>query len=239
MSSSSGVRPVARTLYMDNGHLFSHEAQVTEIGHSEIKGKKYTWIKLNETIFHPQGGGQLSDTGTINGIAVDYVHKEKLSETNIAYFDVLHCFSSSVEFTPGQVVKLSVNEVNRYQNSLWHTAAHVLDYILITRFPQLVGDSGQCYPHNAFMKFISKDGIYPSSEEVKEAVRITFAELFQKDLPMTIVMEDGVRKLKLADHAIPCGGTHVKSIKEFGKFEVRKSTYEAKEGKLRVSYDVK
>lgn len=59
-----------RALYMENQSLFRHRAIVTKVGAGTLNKKAYKWVELNETIFHPKGGGQLSDEGTINGIKV-------------------------------------------------------------------------------------------------------------------------------------------------------------------------
>lgn len=44
-------------LYMEQSDLLKHKAVVTKIGAGEINKKKYRWIQLNETIFHPKRGG--------------------------------------------------------------------------------------------------------------------------------------------------------------------------------------
>ena len=67
MMSQNSI-PQVIPLYMKLGSDLEHEALVTKVGSSEINKMKYHWIQLNETIFHPKGGGQLADEGTINGI---------------------------------------------------------------------------------------------------------------------------------------------------------------------------
>jgi Ser-tRNA(Ala) deacylase AlaX len=69
-------------LYMEQSSLLRHRAIVTKVGTSEINKKKHQWIQLNETIFHPKGGGQPCDEGTINDIKVAYVHKVSFVSIN-------------------------------------------------------------------------------------------------------------------------------------------------------------
>lgn len=226
-------------LFQDHPHLYKYSnARVTEVGKGNFRGKDYHWIMLNETIFHPHGGGQLSDKGTINKLTVDYVHKEKLHETDLNLVEILHCFEKPIDFKAGQVVEMEVDPDNRYLNSLWHTAAHFIDYIIVKNYPHLVGHSGQCYPNQAFMKFTSEnpEGPYPAEKEVKEVVARHFQKLVKEKPTLEIVRENNIRKLKIADHPIPCGGTHIHSVEELGNLEVSSAKFEKKEGKYRVSF---
>lgn len=224
-------------LYQDAHDLYDCDAVVTGLGVFDAKGTRLHWITLNQTIFHPHGGGQLSDQGTINGKIVTYVHKDKLPGGSYDDFEILHCFPSDEgDFHPGQTVHLHVDPNNRYLNSLWHTAAHVVDYLVVKGFPQLKGDSGQCYPGNAFMKFTSADGTYPSSDLVKRTVEENFGTMRTKR--MGFDRANGVRVLDIDGHKIPCGGTHVDTIEELGKLTVKNATWEKKESKLRVSYQL-
>ncbi len=226
------VKQLTRPLYLTRPLLFKHRTQVTEVGKSLLRDSTFYWIKLKETIFHPQGGGQLSDIGTINGIGVDYVHKEKIGK---GYdFDIVHCFKAPVSFKFADVVELTVDSQNRHLNSVWHTAAHVVDYIVVKCFPKLRGDSGQCYPNNAFMKFVAENDEFPTPAQVKEAFAKTVDETLK--LPSSFVEDGGIRKLKIGDHPIPCGGTHIESLSEITKLDLKNVTLEKKEKKLRISF---
>ncbi len=228
---------LVKPLYLDRPDLFEHTATVTQVGESPFNGKLYTWIKLDETIFHPKGGGQLSDEGTIAGQRVIQASKEIFEDLN--HIEILHYVETGESFSVGQVVQLSVDAENRHRNSVWHTAAHVVDYLVVKQFPQLKGDLGQCYPGAAFMKFTSTDGSWPSSQEVKDRVNEAFPAFLEAKVPLDVIRgEDGFRKLQIGDHPINCGGTHVHDWSELGTLEVRKVAFEKKENKLRVSYQV-
>lgn len=227
---------ISKTLYMDHPKLLRCSAIVAELGSSSIKGRTFYWVKLDRTIFHPQGGGQLSDKGTMDTTSVDYVHKEVIGNFND--IEVLHCFNNPVHFSPGQTVHLEVDAQNRHLNSRWHTAAHVLDFLVVKNFPHLKGDSGQCYPENAFMKFVSTNGNYPKKDELQQVIERGFSALLAESVKLTMIYEEGIRKLMIADHAIPCGGTHVSSLSELGALRVKNATLEKKEAKLRISYDL-
>lgn len=243
------------TLYMKSDEL-SLKAMVTSKGKGVVahsgpaKGKEYSWIRLNQTIFHPHGGGQLSDKGTINGLPVVYVNKEHFPNRPFNEIEIQHCFAEDIPFEVGEEVALEVEKETREANSKWHTAAHVVDYLVVKAFPQLTGHSGQCYPGDAFMKFDktlanvpTEDGARkinrlkkeecPTEEEVKKAIKEGIFKVCA--LPLEVVYNEGVRKLKIGDHPINCGGTHVHQLTEIGKLEISTVKYE-KEGTLRIRY---
>ncbi len=255
-SATTRSGPLVKTLYMESDLLFLR-AKITSCGKGVVahsgpaKNKEYFWIRLDETIFHPHGGGQLSDKGTINGHPVAYVHKEHLEGRPFNEIEVQHCFTEEVYFEEGQEVDLAVEEETRIENSKWHTAAHVVDYFIVRAFPQLKGHSGQCYPKDAFMKFdknmgdVIEDGARkinrlakeecPTEEQVKTAVREGLPEL--ANIQLDVVYVDGIRKLKIGEHPINCGGTHVHQLIDVGNLEIVTVRYE-REGTLRVRYNL-
>src|ERR1041385_8987581 len=56
--------PVTERLYYDNSHLIEFEARVVETS-ERVSG--WTAVTLERTAFYPTGGGQPSDTGTLDG----------------------------------------------------------------------------------------------------------------------------------------------------------------------------
>src|ERR1700738_417584 len=139
-NSSNQVRP----LYMEQGDLLRHKAVIKKIGFSEVNKKKYHWVQLNETIFHPKGGGQPSDEGTIDGIKVIYVHKEILDKTRLDQFEIIHCFDENQElnFRDGQEVELIVDAATRKLHARLHTAGHLVAEAVNKNFPDLKGYQG-------------------------------------------------------------------------------------------------
>jgi Ser-tRNA(Ala) deacylase AlaX len=72
--------------YLDNSHLCTADSEIIDCGVDD----KGNYVILNKTIFHPQGGGQPSDVGTIelNGViflvtSVAYDNATKLSRVQI------------------------------------------------------------------------------------------------------------------------------------------------------------
>jgi alanyl-tRNA synthetase len=101
-------------LYEKDSYLKECDAMVTEC---EIAPNGYA-IVLDRTVLFPEGGGQLSDTGTINGAVVTDVQdwKGKI---------IHHCQAS---FPVGAKVKVAVNWQVRLDHMQQHCGEHMISY---------------------------------------------------------------------------------------------------------------
>ena len=82
-----------------------------------VLGGKY--IVLDKSAFYPEGGGQVGDIGTINGIAV--IDTQKQAGVT------LHLVADTSKFKSGQKVKCEVDLERRKTITRHHTAAHLLN----------------------------------------------------------------------------------------------------------------
>ena len=98
-----------RTLFYDSVEAF--DAKVLA-----VKGK---YVILDSTAFYPEGGGQIYDIGTLNGIKVKNVQKEKGV--------VLHEVEKPSEFKSGDMVRGMVDGERRRQITRHHTAIHLIN----------------------------------------------------------------------------------------------------------------
>lgn len=231
-----------KSLYMQQGKLLEHKAIITKIGMSELNKKKFQWIQLNETIFHPKGGGQLADEGTIDGIKVAYVHKEIFDKERLEWFEIWHCFDENqpLNFKEGQEVTLKVDPLVRKLHSRLHTAGHILAEAVKKNFPDLEGYQGQHYPNNAYVKFRM---LNPSASYDKEVIRHkVMAELqswIQADLPVHLILQpSGIRMIKITQDWSACGGTHLESLKEIGFENISDVSINKKEETVTVKYQL-
>lgn len=74
-------------------------------------------VELDSTLFHPQGGGQPSDSGTINGVPV--LRVENRGDL------VIHLLAQPVATGP---VTLVVDDTLRHRHTRWHSAGHLIGY---------------------------------------------------------------------------------------------------------------
>src|SRR5437870_312793 len=99
------------------------ETTVTAIGTDEAG----SWVGLADTPFHPQGGGQKSDRGAINGVPVSRV----LNRNG----EVFHYLDQPATFEIGQRVIAEIDGEWRRLHSRWHNAGHLIAALLEALFP--------------------------------------------------------------------------------------------------------
>ena len=89
------------------------------------KNKKGTWDTiLNQTAFYPKGGGQLSDTGALNGVKVLHV-SEKGEE-------IIHELEAPLE--EGVLAEGVIDWQKRYDNMQQHTGEHIFSGLVHKHF---------------------------------------------------------------------------------------------------------
>jgi alanyl-tRNA synthetase len=234
-TSPSHVNP----LYMEQSNLLKHKAIVTQVSVGEINKKKYQWIQLNETIFHPKGGGQPSDEGTINGIKVAYVHKVSLNKDRLDFFEILHCFEENqvLTFQEGDEVELIVDAATRKIHSKMHTAGHVLAEVVKMVFSELEPYHGNHDPKDGYVKFKMLKEVAYDKEDIKQKTQPELDKWIQKDLPIVVTqLASGMRAIKFCDHVMTCGGTHVNHLKEIGRVSVTDVSINKKEKIVTIKY---
>ncbi|MGG4469836.1 alanine--tRNA ligase-related protein [Paenibacillus alvei] len=103
-------------LYYSSPYMSSWTTNIVKTLHKD--GKEY--VVLAETAFYPEGGGQPSDTGTINGITVLDVQKEDDGT-------ILHLVEQEIT---GQTAECIVDWEKRYDHMQQHTGQHLLSAVL-------------------------------------------------------------------------------------------------------------
>ncbi len=93
-------------------YLFKTEAE------AKILKKDKNIIILDKSVFYPEGGGQESDLGTIDGI--------KLKNVQIINNVIVHELDQEVDFKINQKVKCIVNKERRLRLMAHHTATHLI-----------------------------------------------------------------------------------------------------------------
>ncbi|KAI0877212.1 putative alanyl-tRNA synthetase [Hypoxylon argillaceum] len=219
-------------------------------------------VVTEQTIFHPQGGGQPSDVGAIRAASGASFDVSAVRMNQVTEGEVLHLgrfTDTSSQFKPGDTVTQTIDSEKRNLYSRYHTAGHVLGAAVrhlleneVANFDELKASH---FPDSASCEF---QGLIEG--KWKDTIQARVDEYVNKDMPVEIDFwnEDDFRanglerlipdrkamgmtdnekfrvvKIKGAE-VYPCGGTHVDSTQLCGKTNVKKIS--RSKGISRVSY---
>jgi alanyl-tRNA synthetase len=203
--------------------LYHRDPYLQEVGArvSRREGRDGRWsIRLERTIFCPEGGGQPADAGTVNGLPLLALEADG--------DDVVHVLAGD----PGEgEVRLRLDFERRYDHMQQHTAQHLLSQVLVRRFdaPTLSFAIG---PEHSSIE-VGRPAF--SAEEIRaleaECARLAFAAL-----PVRVYETDDLSVLHLRKppkvsgrirvveieglDQSACGGTHVKNSAELGLLKI-------------------
>ncbi|XP_010487518.1 PREDICTED: uncharacterized protein LOC104765497 [Camelina sativa] len=221
-----------------------------------------TALIFDSTVFHPQGGGQPSDTGFVEFSDLDFkfsVQDVRSKDGIVLHYGVFEGSNheSGMDIEKGREVHLFVDESRRKLNSRLHSAGHLLDMCM-----QKVGlgylepGKGYHFPDGPFVEY---KGSVPQNElQVKQreleaeanelitkggkvyAALLPYEEasvLCSGNLPDYIPKGSTPRIIKLGDNpGCPCGGTHVSDISDIISMKI--TQLRTKKGMTKVFYTI-
>lgn len=223
-------------------------------------------VVTEKTIFHPQGGGQPSDVGSMTttsapGLVFDVqaVRMDILQDGQVLHFGRFSSLSST--FALGESIEQAIDIEKRTLYSRLHTAGHVLGaavrHLLEKEVPGFDELKASHFPDSAACEFAGLiDGKWkePIQSKVDEYVAAAMPveidwwdeEDFRKHgLERLIPDRDAVgaapgEKFRVVNivgaEVYPCGGTHVDTTDLCGETKVKKIS--RSKGQSRVSYTV-
>ena len=193
-------------------------------------------IELDRTIFYPQGGGQMGDTGVLvrdsgERIAIADTRKGEAPDS------VLHVLAAGTAMPAvGENVALEIDWARRYLLMRLHTALHVMSCVVVAPVT-----GGNIAPDKARLDFDIDMSLLDAERITRETnaliersiatetVWITDEEMDARpDLVKTMSVQPPrgsgrVRLLRIPGIDLqPCGGTHVANIGEIGAIRVLK-----------------
>ncbi len=208
---------MTQRLYYLDSYLRNFEASVVERAE---EGKR---IYLDRTAFYPTSGGQLHDTGRLEGV--------ELAEVVDEGERVAHILTEPLPLGPA--VRGELNWPRRMDHMQQHTGQHLLSAVLA----DLWGYSTTSVHMGELTSTLDLDTPQLSSEQVAQAEERS-NQIISENRPVTITFEDaslatGLRKPSSRSGAIrivsiedldrsACGGTHVTATGAIGALLVRK-----------------
>jgi Ser-tRNA(Ala) deacylase AlaX len=213
-----------RKAYLAEPHLLQGEATVTAL----ITGERPA-VRLNQTYFHPQGGGQKGDRGFIGSTAVlDTKHGEE--------GEVDHFVASLDGLEVGGLVPLAVDAASRRVNAVNHSAGHLIAAVIDAAFPEIKAVQGHHWPGEARVECegaINDDLIARVTVFLQPALDHALSEQW----PVRVMGDPFVnRSIQFGTaEQVPCGGTHVAHLGQIKKITVK--GIKKKGDRLRINYD--
>jgi alanyl-tRNA synthetase len=179
------------------------------------------WIvKLERTIFHPRGGGQLADTGWLNDCPVLAVelHGEAIH----------HIVGRPLGLGP---VRQRLHADTRSLHTRLHSAGHLIGHAGIAQ--GLMPSKAQHWPGESRVVFQCENSQCIDLAAMASAIE----KLIEQDLVRSCEIRNGQRMIGFGElSAFPCGGTHVRSLAEIGA--IRLLDVKRRQNQLSVSYEL-
>jgi alanyl-tRNA synthetase len=198
-----------------------------------------TFVKLADSPFYAQGGGQISDAGTIacedGNCLVRVADVVRAGEDQAILVEAVEG-----ALKPGERVVARVDRAARHATEANHTATHLLHAALRARLGEHVHQAGSYvgpdklrfdFSHTQRLTdeerrdvedavnewILRNDPVRPLTTTLEEAQRLGAMALFGEkygDLVRMVEIGDGSYSREL------CGGTHVRSTAEIGVFKI-------------------
>ena len=224
-------------LYDSDSYLVEFECKVIDL----YSDKDYICIETDRTAFFPEGGGQTSDRGWLNGAYVENVqitdgkiiHFVEKSDENVnklqkgltacGKIDMEKRFSDMQQHSGEHIFSGIVNRLYGYNNVGFHLGTEVVTL----DFDGVLGEEDMCKVENLVNKAVWDNleikVLFPTDEELKS---ITYRSKIEIEGQVRIVEIPGV-------DICACCAPHVKRTGEIGLIEV--VSYEKYKGGTRVS----
>ena len=237
-SSNLMVREIKSTEFKGY-HLDSITSKITAL--FDEKGQRVDQLKYKgylvteETVFYPEGGGQIGDKGTLelNNSKLEIIDTIKKSDVILHLVDGI---KDSLKI--GEEVELKINTKLRRRAEANHTSTHILHKILREELGDHVKQNGSYVDDKRLrFDFTHFNAISPNalknienrvnevvftSKEVKEHF-MTLQEAKNQDIVALFDSKysDDVRVIEVDDFSKElCGGTHVDNTSKIGLFKI-------------------
>jgi alanyl-tRNA synthetase len=213
---------------INNIFLNNHPVNKLQEGDSGI-------LLLNKTPFYAEGGGQVSDTGIING-KNSVINVQSVTNINGIYAHKVKIIQGEIEI--GEIVESQVDIQNRNNTARNHTCTHILHKALKEVLGNHVEQAGSnVNPESLRFDFthfeaVSKEELQKIESIVNEKInyflpvktQIMTVEEAKKSGAIALFDEkygEKVRVVSVGDYSTElCGGTHITNSGQIGAFRI-------------------
>jgi alanyl-tRNA synthetase len=227
---------VTERLYYNDSHLIEFEARVVDVT-ERVSG--WTAVVLDRTAFYPTGGGQPSDTGTLNGSRV----VECIDDGDRGVLHVVQGLAPARD----AIVSGRVDWLRRLDHMQQHTGQHILSQALV----KLFNAPTKSFRVSETTCEIDVELNNPTTEVLERAVElannvvwedraITIHNVSAEEAAAMPLRKESARdgELRLIEiegfDLTPCGGTHAYRTGEVGMIAMR--SWERAKGLTRIEF---
>jgi len=215
-------------------------------------------VILNQTVCHPQGGGQPFDPGYIYGNG-----SQKFQILDARLDRETECVKHIGKFTEdpfnvGDQVKVEIDKDKRFLYSRLHSAGHLVDAALRQLGYDWPPVKGYHFPNGPYVEY--KGTLAEAErEKLKANLEKKSNELIAEESPISISLDvnpndaakqcgeldpiwlsqPSLRLMSVGEYfSFPCGGTHVENLSQLNAIKIPKIKIMKSKGLIQVRYDI-
>jgi len=181
---------------------------------TRLTGIEGDWVRVAQTIFYAQSGGQESDTGTIGGRRVVEARKDGL--------DLAYRLDSSEGLAEGMPVRIEIDAERRLALMKLHFAAELALELTTRMVPGIEKIGAHIAADKARVDFAFEDNI----AALFPALQAEIARIIAADLPIESAFSDPAAQRRFwhieGFARVPCGGTHPRRTGEVGAVSLKR-----------------
>lgn len=259
------VIPSTEKVYLTDSYLYELKNTKLIAVEDWPKEDKFICLIFDKTVFHPQGGGQPSDQGKLENKEKNYILNVDFvsycRDRDIALHKVSKESFINNKVLIGEIFNQKINSENRHLYSRLHSGGHLLDISVSKLNLELTPGKGYHFPDGPYVEYngtlkLDKNEIDSLLEKMNKITNEIITESKSEDsviskfweyeqgkkefnnLPNYLPQGKPFRWVKLqgGDQGCPCGGTHVKHVKDIGIMKITKITI--KKNLVRISYNI-
>jgi len=211
--------------FWDDPYQTALDARITAISGAQVR--------VDQTIFYAQSGGQESDHGTLGGVEVIEARKEAHADGTPG---IVYTLAAAPAWPVGEAVTMRIDWTRRYRLMRLHFAAEVVLELVYRACAGIEKIGAHIGPDKARIDFLWPQTLAP----LLPSVLAQAAELIAADRPIVSAYSDPAtlrRYWEVEGFArVACGGTYLKRTGEVGAIALKRKNVGGGKERVEISF---